>query len=36
MHKMEIGPDYCIDPLKMMLNKLTLYFYEFNSIFYEF
>jgi hypothetical protein len=33
---MEFGQLYCMDLLKMILNKFTLYFSEFNSIFYKF
>jgi hypothetical protein len=31
MHKIEFGQNYCMHLLKMILNKLTLYFFEFNS-----
>jgi hypothetical protein len=36
MHKMEFGQLYCMDLLKMILNKFILYFSEFNSISYKF
>jgi hypothetical protein len=33
---MEFGQLYCMDLLKMILNKFILYFSEFNSISYKF
>jgi hypothetical protein len=36
MHKMEFGQVYYMDLLKVILNKFTLYFYEFYMNCYEF
>jgi hypothetical protein len=36
MHKLEFVQSYCMDLHKMILNKFTLYFYDFYANCYEF